>query len=170
METTLLKTFEAAGAASNVTLIFALLATVVGLAGTFLLLRKPAPRGQHNQRMLIAMLLFFTFLIGASTAFFSWMRTERLEPVMIYNNAVETSYGKVAYKDLGNAKIVTDQQNQPFSNLNQGTTRLLVILEKDGKTHALSEEDYPIEEVLRELRNAVQDWKKEQAKSKPSAE
>lgn len=168
METTLLRTFETAGAASNVTLILALLATLTGLGGTILLLRKPAPRGQHNQRMLIAMLLFFMFLIGASTAFFSWMRTNRLEPVLIYSDAVVTSYGKVAFEDLGNAKIMMDQQNSPFSNLSQKGTRILAIIEKDGKTHALSEEDYPVEDILRALRSAVKEWK-EGAKSTPSA-
>lgn len=165
METTLLKTFEAAGAASNVTLILALLATVVGLGGTILLLRNPAPRGKHNQRMMIAMLLFFAFLIGASTAFFTWMRTKRLEPVMIYTDAVVTSFGKVPFEDLGNARIMMDQQNSPFSNLDRESTRILAILEKDGKTHALSEEDYPIDEILRELRKAVKDWKKGGSKS-----
>lgn len=164
MESTLIKTFEAAGAASNVTLILALLATIVGLAGTIFLLIKPAPRGQHNQRMLIAMLLFFTFLIGASTAFFSWMRTERLQPVFIYDDAVETSFGYLSYDKIGNAKIMMDKQNQPFSNLNQETTRMLAIIEKNGKTHALSEADYPIDDILRELRKAVKSWK-EKSKS-----
>lgn len=164
MESNLLKTFEAAGAASNVTLILALLATLGGLLGTVLLLRKPAPPGQHNQRMLIAMLLFFTFLIGASTAFFTWMRTKRLQPVEIYTDAVVTPYGRVLFEDLGNAKITTDKQSQPFSNLSQEGTRILAILEKDGTTHALSESDYPINEVLHELRKAVQSWK-EKSKS-----
>ena len=159
METTLLKTFEAAGAASNVTLILALLAALIGLGGTILLVRKPAPSGQHNQRMLIAMLLFFMFLIGASTAFFTWMRTKRLEPVLVYSDAVVTSYGKVPFEDIGNAKIMMDQQSSPFSNLDQRGTRILAIMEKDGKTHALSEEDYPIEDILRTLREAVKDWK-----------
>ncbi len=160
MEANLLKTFEAAGAASNVTLIISVLAAAVSLAGTVWLLRRPAVRGRHNQNMLIAMLLFFTFLIGASTAFFTWMRSERLGPVEIYTDRVVTPYGTAPFEDIDNAKITMDQQQQPFSNLNQETTRLLAIIEKDGKTHALSEADYPIEEILRELRVAVKDWKK----------
>lgn len=159
MESNLLKTFEAAGAASNVTLVLSLLAAAVGLAGTVWLLKKPAERGRHNQNMLIAMLLFFTFLIGAGTAFFTWMRTQRLGPVEIYTDRVVTPYGTAAFEDIDNAKITTDQQQQPFSNLNPGATRLLAIIEKGGKTHALSESDYPIEEILRELRIAVKGWK-----------
>ncbi len=164
MDANLLASFEAASSSSNDALILSLLATVAGLAGMLaMLLRKPAP-GQRNQNLMLAMLLFFVFLIGASTAFFSWMRQAKLGPVEIYADRVETPYGVAPYSRIRNAEIIADQQQSPFSTLSREGTRILAIMEYDGKTHALSEEDYPIGEVMARLREAVKAYREQEEK------
>jgi len=130
------------------------------LAGMASMLSKKAEGRQRNQNMLAAMLLFFVALIGFGTAFFSWLKIRKAGPVAIYADAVETPYGKAAFDAIKDAYIYADKQ---ASFIDPGrsvrTTKILVIEEKSGKTHAMAEGDYPINEILPALKSAVGSWK-----------
>lgn len=118
--------------------------------------KKGGSRENYNMRMLISMLLFFTFAISGSTAVLSSMKYKKTSPVSIYENGLETTYGSVEFKEIKNASIIADK-SPSYVNPNQSTriTRLLIIEEKSGKTHVLSEEDYPIQDILRTMKNAM---------------
>lgn len=114
---------------------------------------------QHN--IIIAMLLFFLGMIAAGTSFFTFWTQQKTGPVIIYADAIETTYGKSSFRDIKNASI-TVAGNKSLVNPNQqrGATRLLLIEQHDGKAHVLSEENYKIEAILNKLRGAVQEWEK----------
>ena len=129
------------------------------LAGTAILLKKKAGGLSHNQNMLAAMLLFFVMMISAGTAFFSWLKVRKTGPVAVYKDAVETPYGKAAFSNFKDAYIYADNQPSLVSpGRSVRTTKILVIEERDGKTHVMSKEDYPVQEMLPAIKNAYKDW------------
>lgn len=130
----------------------ALLVCILAAAGTFLLLRKS--KGAY--RSLLALLSFILALLAGGTALFSKLTSEKIGTVRLGEDYLETPYGKTQLEDIRDAYIEMDQQP---SLLNPGQSsdrvRLLIILEDDEKTHVLSEANYPIEEILREMRNRL---------------
>jgi hypothetical protein len=130
----------------------ALLVCILAAAGAFLLLRKS--KGAY--RSLLALLSFILALLAGGTALFSKLTSEKIGTVRLGEDFLETPYGKTQLEDIRDAYIEMDQQP---SLLNPGQSsdrvRLLIILEDDGKTHVLSEANYPIEEILREMRNRL---------------
>lgn len=153
----LLYTIEPQAGGGGTTIIIALIAALGGLAGMLALLRRPGTGGQRNQRLVGAMLLFFAFIIGGSTAFFSWLDLRRTGPVFIYRDAVETPFGKAAFRDISRVYIHLDQQPSRINpNQPRQQTRLLVIEERQGKTHVFSEERYDIAAMMERLKAAME--------------
>lgn len=135
-------------------------AGLLGLTGMILLLRRQGSRKDRNYRMLGAMLLFFVFLIGSSTAFFSWLAARRIGPVSIYAEAIATPYGTIPFSELKNAEIrQAGQRSLVNPNRISGQKQILLIEEKNGKVHAFSEDNYRLQEILAKLRTAVEQWK-----------
>jgi hypothetical protein len=96
--------------------------------------------------------LFFVFLICISTAFFSWLTTTRVTTVTINENYIETNFGKVKWGNIQNIYVHDDKMVAPFSGQEVGkATKILMIVEMNGKTHALSELNYDIREMGRTI-------------------
>jgi len=157
-------TFDAVNSGASTNFILSLIAAVVGLVGMLYLLRRKVSYEERNRNIVIAMLLFFLFLIGSSTAFFSYLRVRKVGPVEIYETGMVTPYGKVAFKDIRNAEIMVDKSSSLLSEAAGRSTRILAIIENSGKTHALSEEDYPVQEVLGRMKQAIKEWKASEKK------
>lgn len=105
---------------------------------------------------LLSLGLFFIFLICASTAFFSWLTTKKITTVTINDEFIETPYGKTTWDNIQKIYIHEDQTVAPFSGRKVGeVTKILTIVEIDGKTHALSEVNYDLNEIGKAI-NAVQ--------------
>jgi len=153
----LLYTFEAANSGAYTNFVLSVIAAVLGIGGMLYVLRREASREQRHLNIVIAMLLFFLFLIGSSTAFFSYMRLRKVGPVDIYEAGMKTPYGKVQFADIRNAEIITDEEPNVLSGSTGRRTRILTIIERDGKTHALSQEDYPIQEILAKMKQTLKD-------------
>lgn len=154
-------TFEAASSGAYTNLVLSVIAALVGIGGMLYLLRREVSREQRNLNIVIAMLLFFLFLIGSSTAFFSYMRLNKVGPIEIYASGMKTPYGQVGFADIRNAEIVIDKEPNVLTGSTGRRTRMLAIIEKNGKTHALSEEDYPVQKILAKLKEAISDWKQQ---------
>jgi hypothetical protein len=151
--------FDAVNSGASTNFILSLIAALGGIAGMLFLLRRRVSHEQRNRNIVVAMLLFFMFLIGSSTAFFSYLRMQKVGPVEIYERGMATPYGEVAFEDIRNAEIIVDQSSNLLSEAAGRSTRILAIIEKSGKTHALSEEDYPVQEVLGKMKQAIKEWK-----------
>ncbi|PHN06737.1 hypothetical protein [Flavilitoribacter nigricans] len=137
-------------------LYLAIVLAIVGGIGLVLSLRKKATGEAHTRNMLVAMLLFFLTTISAGTALFSWLSMRKTGPVTITADAIETPYGKVNFKNIRNAEIITDSPVRliPTSN-GRGTVKLLLIEEDSGKAHVMSEENYDIQRIFGALREAM---------------
>lgn len=158
-----LYTFTADHRATTQTALIAIIIALGALAGMAALLKKKAEGRQRNQNMLAAMLLFFVFLIGGGAAFFSWLKIRKTGPVAIYEDAVETPYGKAAFRTMKDAYIHADNEPSLIDPARAvRTTRMLVIEEKNGKTHVLSEQDYPINEILPALKSTFAEWRQKE--------
>lgn len=117
----------------------------------------------RNRSMVLGMFLFFVFLISVSTVFFSFWSMKKTGPVRIYADSIETPFGKAAFEDILNAKI-EDYRKPSLVNPGQSRgkkIRSLLIEERNKKAHYLSSENYDIEKIMAELKQAVANWKKE---------
>ena len=136
-------------------LYIALALAVVGAIGMVMTLRRKVERSKHNQNMLIAMLLFFLMIISAGTALFSWLSMHKTGPVTIYADAIETPYGKTTFGNIKSAEIIIDQAVGLLpTGGNRRTVKLLLIEERSGKAHVLSEKNYDIQRIFGALRSA----------------
>lgn len=152
-------TIQADQSTDQLSLLLALIIAGGALLATVVLLRRKTTRDNRTRTLLLAMLFFFAFLIASSTAFFSWLSARRTGPVMIYAEAIETPYGRVSFDNIRNASIEEEKERSLINqNIIKKTTRLLVIEEKNGKAHVLSEQNYPIQQILGELKAAVKKW------------
>ncbi len=159
----ILYTFEPIGSGTQSTFYLAILAALMGLGGMIALLRMKTSREHRNRNMLAAMLLFFVFLIGAGTALFSGLKMRKIGPVYIYADAITTPYGEAEFEHIKDAYIYADREPSLIDpSRSVRTTRMLVVQEESGKSHVLSEEDYPVKEVLAGLRTAIRKWEKEE--------
>ena len=126
-----------------------LIIAIASVIGMVVVLKQKKSYQQRNWQMLVSMLLFFVFLISISTAFFSFWAHQKIGPVKIEAEAIETAYGKVSFREI--KKISFHESNQPSMinpNINRSTVRILLIEERSGKIHALSEENYDINSIM----------------------
>lgn len=122
---------------------------------TVLLLRKA--KGTRRQTFIIlALLSFIVCLIAGGTALFSKLTTYKLGPVTLTDTYLKTPYGQTDLDQIANAYIEKDQKRHLISpDRTTGGIRLLIILEQGGRTHVLSEENYPIEQILQAMRERI---------------
>lgn len=128
-------------------------------AGAFLLLKKPANLN-YNMRMLLAMLCFFSFIIAAGTLVFSFLTQQKLSPVVLYTNAIETPYGQASFENISDVYFEKNPRKTVFGASKDENYRLLIIEEKGKKGHLLSEANYPINQIAGELKEAMRSWQK----------
>ena len=152
----ILYTYEPMHEQDQATFWIALVLACVALGSMVWLLKGKALISNRNYRLLTTMLLFFVFLIAGSTAFFSQLFMYKVGPVNITESSITTPYGKVAFEDILNASIQVDKQPSIINpNITRKSTRLLIIEEKDGGTHVLPEENYPIQEILGRMKELI---------------
>ena len=102
------------------------------------------------------MLTFFAALICAGATFFTWLTTVKLTPVVMRVQDMDTPYGTVDYSDIRNAYYYQDKQTAKYAAdkvIKQ--TQFLIIDEINRKSHALSEENYDIDQIFSLLKKQV---------------
>jgi len=119
--------------------------------------KKKVPYYEKKRKRVFSMLLAFGVMIFSVTTILNMVNTWNLKTVKFYSNAIETPMGKVEFDDIQSAYIFVDkpilltQNNEQPKSKN---SRMLIIEEYSRKTHVLSEENYPIENIL-ELLNQI---------------
>lgn len=102
------------------------------------------------------MLLFYGVLISLGVAGFSFWQNTKTVDLVFKEDSVETPYGVLKYNNIKNAKIQTETMSSLANpNMVRSRIQLLVITETNGKSHVLSEENYPIRNVLGEIRERI---------------
>jgi len=135
----------------NITIISLLIAAI---ALVFLLynLKKDVTYKYKNYKQLFSLLAFFVIIISATTTFFSFWAAQKFTAVKVFPDSIETGFGKAKFDEINKVYIHNDQQKSLLTNAFEGDiTRILIIEEIDRKTHALSEENYDIDSLLKVL-------------------
>lgn len=132
-----------------------LIVFVLAVLATWLLLRRHN-RKPRKELTLLALLSFIVAMLAGGTALFSKLTSTRIGPVTLTAETIETPYGTAQLSELQNAYIEMDQRKSLINpNITTDRVRLLLIIEDDGKTHVLSEANYPVEEILAALKKRV---------------
>lgn len=156
----LLQTYEAVTEQDSMFMWIA--GVVIGVALTFLHLSfqnsEFKAKYTHNMRMLIGMLAFFALLIASGTLMFSWLTKAKLGPVSLYENRIQTPYGTTEFKAIKDIYF-EESVEQTWLGTNGKRSKLLMIAEKKGNGHVLSEMNYPIQQIGNELKAAISKWK-----------
>ena len=102
------------------------------------------------------MILGFFAVIAFGTTVFRLYSKWRLQPIEIYNNYIKTPYGDAPLSNILDSYIKLEIKYKPMqSNIAQDSAHYLFIIERNSKTHVLSEGDYPIKEVLDKLNETM---------------
>lgn len=119
---------------------------------TYYFLRQPQKGREHTKAALIAMLFFFTGLMASGTAFFSGWSLLKQGKVILEQKQMQIGQSTIPYQQINKIYYKKDKQSSIFQAIEGSTTiTFLVIEEKGGRTHALSEEQFPIGEIRSRL-------------------
>ena len=133
-----------------------IIVVIISAVALVYLLRKKSTGDAYRRQMLLAMLVFFALIMAATTAFFSFWSIQKIGPVLVYSEQMETPYGMVVYDNISRAYI---ELNGKRSMVNPGATansvRMLFIEETDGTMHVMSEDNYDIDEILSKMKSIV---------------
>ena len=103
---------------------------------------------------------FIGMLVAGSTAFFSTWAGLKIGPVEVSQVGVETPYGQTKYANIRKISLEKDQPATFFpSTTNEEGVTFLLIEELSGKTHVLSSENYPVQEVLTAIKEQMEKLK-----------
>ena len=128
--------------------------TLISLVGLIYLLKKKSSGDAYRRQMMVAMLVFFALIISAGMAFFSFWSMQKVGDVLVYENSIQTPYGKVDFRSISRAYIEMNTQKPVISGGHSGrSTRMLFIEESSGKMHVLSEDNYKIDKILGKMRD-----------------
>ncbi len=147
-----LYTFTPNHSSDQVTFWSSIAITVVAIFLTVRMLKRQEGM-DYNRRMLLAMLFFFGGIIAAGTAFFSGWSMYKQGTVYLYEDAVRIGEERFAFTDI-RRMVVKEDKGQSFVNpqITTRTTRILLIELKNGHVFALSEEQYPLADLLGRLK------------------
>lgn len=130
----------------------ALAATIgCGVFTVYLLMGKGPWKGRM-WRQVVPLWFFIAGMIAAGTAFFTFWDHLKTGPVRFEADGVETPYGKAMYDDI--VRVYVHRQADPSlinPNMERRAVNWLIIEERSGKKHALSQDQYDlaaIEETL----------------------
>jgi hypothetical protein len=126
---------------------------IVGFATSYYLLKKPATGRTYTGNSILAMLAFFVGMMAISTAFFSGWSLRKQGKIELYQEGIQLGADQIPYGTIRKIYFKQDKSASIFQA--QGTTKtntFLVIEQEGGKTHAISEEQFPIGEIMTRIK------------------
>jgi len=103
------------------------------------------------------LLLLATVVLTACIALYTWKSTQELHKVIITSNSIITPFGSCDFSNIKNAKIITLLPKRENLDNQTDNVTFLLIEEYTGKAHPLSEENYDIDAILKELQKHLAD-------------
>ena len=122
---------------------------LAGFGTAYYLLKKPATGRTYTSNSILAMLAFFVGLMAFGTAFFSGWSLRKQGKVVLYKEGIQLGADEIPYGEIRKIYFKQDKSASVFQA--QATTRtvtFLVIEQEGGKTHAISEQQFPIGEIM----------------------
>ena len=112
-----------------------------------------ADNRQRSLRMVLAMLAFFGGLLCMGMVVFGLWSVRKLVPVQVEKTYTITPYGKADYTDIQQMLMKESREVHPLTGQPKGKpVFLLMLVETSGKTHVMSEENYPVREIYTALK------------------
>ena len=109
-----------------------------------------------NRRAVVAMAAAFVGFVAFGTVVFRLYSSYRLQPVRLFNDRIETLYGVAQLRDVRDFYIKREFHYKPMQpNVITDSTRFFFILERNDKTHVLSEGDYPVDSILAKMNDVM---------------
>ncbi len=109
-----------------------------------------------NRRNILLMICFFVGTIAAGTALFRLVSLWKLKPVQIYSNRIETPYGTAPLSNIRDFYVKIERHYKPMNpDVVTDSSRYFFLLERNDKTHVLSEGDYPVDSILAKLNDVM---------------
>ena len=113
----------------------------------------------YNRRNILVMILGFFTIIALSTLVMKGYSYWRLKPVQIFSNHIITPYGDAPFSNVADFYIKLENTYKPMqAEVVRDSARYFFLIEKNDKTHVLSEGDYPIYDILDKM-NEVMGYK-----------
>lgn len=137
-----------------------IIASLIFLAsslGAWILFRKKTSRTPYTN--LLALLLSFGALIALATTVFSGWSLARTRTVSIYSDKIQIGKINIPFTELSNAVVENINQTTVMnSNVLKNSPTVLLLSQRDGKTYALASENYPVQEIMANIKSAFADW------------
>jgi hypothetical protein len=122
----------------------------------FIYIYLPKIKLDKTRRNIISMLLSFLTVIAGGFVVLRLVSKVKLTNVEVYNNHIKTPYGDVRLQDIQDYYIKIENKYKPLNpNVITDSTRYFFLIEKNSKTHVLSEGDYLIDSILAKLNYVV---------------
>jgi hypothetical protein len=137
------------------------LVAVLAFGAMAFVIRREFSYEEHSKKWLIALLLFIVGIIASGTAVFSWLSQQRLGKVEIYSDHLVLGKTEIPFDQIKRINIEKEQEKSFVNpNIVEKEYELMFVEDLQGRLYVVSEEAYPVREVLRELRQAIDEWKK----------
>jgi hypothetical protein len=131
------------------------IALIVALgAGAFTvyLLTGKAPWKGRLWRQVFPLWGFIVSLLALGVAFFSFWEHLKTGPIRFEAEEIRTSYGATRYEDIVRVYFHRETERSLIDpDLGKDTTTWLIIEDRKGKTHALSEDQYDLTAIRQTL-------------------
>lgn len=112
----------------------------------------------YNRRNIMVMILGFFTVIAFGTTTFRLYSKWRLQPVEIHSDRIKTPYGEAPLSNILDFYIKLEVKQKPMqSGVVESSAHYLFIIERNNKTHVLSEGDYPIKDILDKMNEVMKD-------------
>lgn len=138
---------------------------IVLFAVLFMLFLNKSKTINKHYRNILSMLTFFAGIMSLGTVFFSYFHGERIGPVEIKSEHLITAYGAINYNDI--KKVLLKKENKNKSMLAPALggeyTSSMVIISKKNQYYYFSEENYPVQNMMKPIRTAWQNANKKGA-------
>jgi hypothetical protein len=113
-------------------------------------------RLETARRNLLILILSLICLVAVSTIAFKLLSLWKLKAVNIYNDKIETPYGTTPLSNVKDFYIKLERKYRTLQpDVAIDSARYFFLLERNDKTHILSEGDYPIDSILSKLNNVL---------------
>jgi hypothetical protein len=110
----------------------------------------------YNRRNILVMILGFFTVIALSTVGMKLYAFWRLQPVQIFKNHIITPYGDTPLSNVADFYIKLEKTYKPLqTEVVRDSARYFFLIEKNDKTHVLSEGDYPIYDILDKMNDVM---------------
>ena len=109
-----------------------------------------------DRRLTTLMILSFVGVISLLTAGSRLYAITRMQPVKLYTEHIETPFGSTTYFNIKDYFIRLQRDYKPMQpDAPRDSMRYLMIIERNDKTHLLSEGDYKIDSIFLKMNEII---------------